>query len=77
MHYDSPEEACVAAFAGGPVALAYSRFDDGTREAAHAEYLASIAPGARGSGTPFPASSSVARGTRAGSVRSATIEQAI
>jgi len=31
-----------AAFAGGPVALAYSRFDATTREEAHAEYLESI-----------------------------------
>jgi len=43
LHYDSPEEACGAAFAGGPVALAYSKFDGPTREAAHAEYLESIA----------------------------------
>ena len=28
---------------GGPVALAYSRFDDATKEAVHAEYLRSIA----------------------------------
>jgi hypothetical protein len=44
LHYDSPEDACVAAFAAGPVALAYSRFDDTTREEAHAEYLQSIEP---------------------------------
>lgn len=44
LHYDSPPDACGAAFAGGPVALAYSRFDDATRQAAHAEYLASIEP---------------------------------
>lgn len=41
--YESDEEACEAAFAGGPVAMAYSRFDAPTRAAAHAEYLASIA----------------------------------
>ena len=44
LAYASPEEACGAAFAGGPVALAYSRFDASTRAEAHAEYLASIAP---------------------------------
>ena len=32
-----------AAFAGGPVALAYSRMEDDVREGAHAEYLESIA----------------------------------
>lgn len=42
LHYASADEACGAAFAGGPVALAYSRFDQPTRHAAHAEYLASI-----------------------------------
>jgi len=42
LHYDSPNEALAAAFAGGPVALAYSRFDPATRDEAHAEYLESI-----------------------------------
>ena len=44
LHYDSVEDACGAAFVGGPVALAYSRFDEKTREEAHAEYLTSIRP---------------------------------
>ena len=34
--------ACDAAFLGGPVALAYSRFDAPTREAVRSEYLAVI-----------------------------------
>jgi len=42
LRYGSAEEALVAAFSGGPVALAYSRFDATTREEAHAEYLESI-----------------------------------
>ncbi|HEY5814461.1 MAG TPA: hypothetical protein VIT23_17630, partial [Terrimicrobiaceae bacterium] len=42
LEYASPTEALVAAFAGGPVALAYSRFDVATRDQAHAEYLQSI-----------------------------------
>jgi ubiquinone/menaquinone biosynthesis C-methylase UbiE len=42
LHYDSAEEACGAAFAGGPVALAYSRFNSSTRASAHREYLDSI-----------------------------------
>ena len=33
------EDALAAVFRGGPVALAYSRFDDATRRAVHAEYL--------------------------------------
>ena len=43
LHYDSPEEALSAAFAGGPVALAYSHFDAVTRDQVHHEYLESIA----------------------------------
>jgi ubiquinone/menaquinone biosynthesis C-methylase UbiE len=42
LHYESPEDACGAAFLGGPVALAYSRFDDRVRSESQAEYLASI-----------------------------------
>ena len=42
LRYESGREALEAAFAGGPVALAYSRFDPTTREEAHAEYLESI-----------------------------------
>ena len=44
LSYESADEARGAAFAGGPVALAYSRFDDETRAAVDAEYLASIEP---------------------------------
>ena len=44
LEYDGADDAVGAAFAGGPVALAYSRFDERTRAEAHAEYLASIAP---------------------------------
>jgi ubiquinone/menaquinone biosynthesis C-methylase UbiE len=43
LEYESAAAACGAAFAGGPVALAYSRFDEATRASAHAEYLTSIA----------------------------------
>lgn len=54
LEYASGEEACVAAFGGGPVAMAYSRFDEATREGAHAEYLASIAAYRRGDGYALP-----------------------
>ena len=40
--FPTADAAIGAAFIGGPVALAHSRFDDATRESAHAEYLASI-----------------------------------
>jgi hypothetical protein len=42
MRYASADEACLAAFAGGPVGLAYSRFSDELKEQAHNEYLASL-----------------------------------
>jgi ubiquinone/menaquinone biosynthesis C-methylase UbiE len=44
LSYSSAEDACMAAFAGGPVALAYSRFDEETRGEAFREYLESIEP---------------------------------
>lgn len=42
LPYGTDDDALQAAFAAGPVALAYSRFDDATRDSAHAEYLQSI-----------------------------------
>jgi ubiquinone/menaquinone biosynthesis C-methylase UbiE len=62
LHYESAEDACGAAFAGGPVALAYSRFDEETREAAHAEYLASIDRFRTGSQFDVPGEFVVCRG---------------
>jgi SAM-dependent methyltransferase len=54
LTYESGEAACGAAFAGGPVALAYSHFDAATRASAHAEYLSSIAPFELGVGFAIP-----------------------
>jgi ubiquinone/menaquinone biosynthesis C-methylase UbiE len=64
LHYETPEDACGAAFAGGPVALAYSRFDAHTRQAAHAEYLAAIAPYRRGNGYAIPGEFVIACGCK-------------
>ncbi|MEM7635079.1 MAG: class I SAM-dependent methyltransferase [Pseudomonadota bacterium] len=44
LPYADDHAAIEAAFIGGPVALAYNRFDAATRAAVHQEYLASIAP---------------------------------
>jgi ubiquinone/menaquinone biosynthesis C-methylase UbiE len=63
LEYDSADEALGAAFVGGPVALAYSRFDERTRREVHAEYLDSIAPFSRGSGYAIPGEFVVARGS--------------
>jgi ubiquinone/menaquinone biosynthesis C-methylase UbiE len=54
LRYDSGDAAADAAFAGGPVAMAYSRFDDETRESARAEYIASIAQYREGDGYRIP-----------------------
>jgi ubiquinone/menaquinone biosynthesis C-methylase UbiE len=62
LRYESDEEACGAAFVGGPVALAYSRFDGSTRDGAHAEYLASIRPWRNAAGYDIPGEFVVAAG---------------
>lgn len=65
LAYDSDEDALGAAFLGGPVALAYSRFDDDLKAEAHREYLASIAAYRRdGGGYEIPGEFLVARGEK-------------
>ena len=64
LTYASPEEACGAAFAGGPVALAYSRFDASTRAEAHAEYLASLTPYRIGDRYEVPGEFVIVRGRK-------------
>jgi ubiquinone/menaquinone biosynthesis C-methylase UbiE len=54
LSYASAEDALAAVFCGGPVALAYSRFDEATRRAVHAEYLESIAAYRTGDGYAVP-----------------------
>jgi ubiquinone/menaquinone biosynthesis C-methylase UbiE len=54
LRYASAEAALSAVFSGGPVALAYSRFDAATRRAVEAEYLDSIAAYRTGGGYRVP-----------------------
>ena len=63
--YESSADACGAAFAGGPVALAYSRFNRTTRAEAEAEYLASIEPWRAGEVYRIPGEFVIARAFRA------------
>jgi SAM-dependent methyltransferase len=42
LSFPSEEDVCAAVFEGGPVALAYARFDAPTRRATQAEFLASV-----------------------------------
>jgi SAM-dependent methyltransferase len=52
--YADGTEACNAAFVGGPVALAWSRFGEGARARARARYLESIAAWRHGEGYRVP-----------------------
>ncbi len=64
LEYETADDAIGAAFIGGPVALAHSRFDAETREAAHADYLGSIEPYRNGDGYRIPGEFVIARGER-------------
>lgn len=64
LRYETADDAIGAAFAGGPVAMAYSRFDAPTRDEAHGEYLESIAAYRRGDGYEIPGEYVVAAATR-------------
>lgn len=55
LSHDSADDACAAAFAGGPVALAWSRFDATTRARVRQRYLEAIAPWREGTGYRLPA----------------------
>jgi hypothetical protein len=61
LEYDSADAAADAAFAGGPVAMAYSRFDEAARASARAEYIASIEPYKIRTGYRIPGEFVVAR----------------
>jgi ubiquinone/menaquinone biosynthesis C-methylase UbiE len=52
--FPTADAAIGAAFIGGPVALAHSRFDDATRQSAYAEYLDSIEPFRKGEAYHVP-----------------------
>lgn len=54
LRYATADEALGAAFLGGPVALAASRFSADDRAGAHADYLSSIEPYADGNGFRIP-----------------------
>jgi len=69
LQYDSAESALGAAFAGGPVALAYSKFDETTRDQAHTEYLESIEAYRDGDGYVIPGEFVVATAWKGGRTR--------
>jgi SAM-dependent methyltransferase len=55
LAYANSQQACEAAFAGGPVALAWQRFDETTRERARARYLEAVAIWQQDGGYRVPA----------------------
>lgn len=55
LDYADAAEACAAAFAGGPVALAWSRFDATVRERVQLRYIDAIASWRDGEGYRVPA----------------------
>ncbi|MDX1641824.1 MAG: methyltransferase domain-containing protein [Balneolaceae bacterium] len=64
LSFDNDEEACVAAFWGGAVALAYQKFDQQTREEANQEYLDSIQKFNTGEGYEIPGEFVIVRGSK-------------
>jgi len=54
MEYADADAACSAAFVGGPVALAWSRFDERIRARVRMRYVEAIAPWRHGQGYRLP-----------------------
>lgn len=64
LKYNSAEDAIGAAFVGGPVAMAWSRFNDQVKKEAGDEYLASIASYKEGEGYAIPGEFIIVQGTK-------------
>jgi ubiquinone/menaquinone biosynthesis C-methylase UbiE len=64
LPYADEDAAADAAFVGGPVALAYSRFDEDVRSKVRAEYTASISAFRSDDGYRIPGEFVVASGTK-------------
>ncbi|MBA2293336.1 MAG: methyltransferase domain-containing protein [Gemmatimonadales bacterium] len=62
--YSTADDACGAAFDGGPVALAVSRFDNNVRAQVRDEYLASVQAYREGTGYAIPGEFVVASGRK-------------
>jgi len=62
LNYSSGDEACGAAFAGGPVALPYHKFPEEVKDDVHGEYLDSIRSFQTANGYAIPGEFVVAAG---------------
>jgi len=64
LHFSGRDHVITAAFDGGPVALAYRKFDDQTKEIVQQEYLDSISEFRSGDGYEIPGEFVVAKGVK-------------
>ena len=64
LQYADGTSACEAAFVGGPVALAYSRFTEQVKAEAHQESLSSLAAFRQGEGYAVPGEFVIVAGTK-------------
>jgi ubiquinone/menaquinone biosynthesis C-methylase UbiE len=64
LEYISGDEACGAAFEGGPVALAYYKFGDDVKQEARIEYINSISSYKNSTGYAVPGEFVVATGVK-------------
>jgi len=64
LKYDDAEAACDAAFVGGPVALAWSRFDEEVRADARERYKQAIEPWRCNEGYRIPGEFVIVAGTK-------------
>ncbi|MEO9968018.1 MAG: class I SAM-dependent methyltransferase [Reichenbachiella sp.] len=64
LTYSSAEEACQASFLGGPVAMAYARFDAEAKAEAEQDYMASIAEYKTSGGYEIPGEFVIATGVK-------------
>jgi ubiquinone/menaquinone biosynthesis C-methylase UbiE len=66
LDYANGDEACHAAFVGGPAAMAWSRFDDAVRARVRTRYLEAIAAWRHGQGYRVPGEFVIATAVAAG-----------
>lgn len=66
LHFSGRDHVLTAAFDGGPVALAYRKFEDQTKEIVHQEYLDSISEFKSGDEYEIPGEFVVTKGVKPG-----------
>lgn len=64
LNFKNTDHAILAAFSGGPVALAYKKFDEKTKEVVHRDYLNSISEYRNGDGYQIPGEYVVAKAVK-------------